>query len=157
LCEAGDVDAAYRLLLQTEYPSWLHMVNMGATTLWERWDGIFPDGQIHSAQMNSLNQYTLGTVIDWLHRTVAGLEPAAPGYRKIRFRPRPGGELTHASARHRTPYGMAAVSWHLDADRFEMDVEVPANTEAEVILPGPVTQPVHVTSGRHHWSVALNS
>ncbi len=87
-------------LLQNEYPSWLHMVKMGATTIWERWDSIFPDVQMNPDRMNSLNQYALGTVADWLHRTVAGLEPAAPGYRKIRFRPRPGGDLTHASARH---------------------------------------------------------
>ncbi len=157
LCEAGDLHTAYRILLQTEYPSWLHMVKMGATTIWERWDGIFPDGRINPVRMNSLNQCTLGTVADWLHRTVAGLEPAEPGYRKIRFRPRPGGGLTHASARHRTPYGMAAISWHLDAGRFEIEVQVPANAEAEVILPGPTTPPVCVLSGTHHWSVPLNT
>ncbi len=156
LCEAGDLAAAYRLVLQTEYPSWLHMVKMGATTIWERWDGIHPDGRINPEPMNSLNQYALGTIVDWLHRTVAGLEPAEPGYRKIRFHPRPGGGLTHASARHRTPYGMAAISWHLDAGRLEIEVQVPANTEAEVLLPGPTTPPVCVRSGTHRWSVAFD-
>ena len=78
---------------------------MGATTIWERWDSMLPDGSINPGEMTSFNHYALGAVADWLHRTVAGLAPAAPGYRRLLVRPRPGGGLTHARARHDTPYG----------------------------------------------------
>ena len=84
LCETGHADVAYALLEQTECPSWLYPVLLGATTIWERWDGLRPDGTINPGEMNSFNHYALGAVGDWLHRTVAGLAPAAPGYRAIR-------------------------------------------------------------------------
>ena len=80
---------AYRLLLQTGWPSWLYAVTMGATTVWERWDSMLPDGSINPGQMTSFNHYALGAVADWLHRRVAGLAPAAPGYRELVVRPAP--------------------------------------------------------------------
>jgi alpha-L-rhamnosidase len=135
LTEAGYVDHAYRLLLQTECPSWLYPVTMGATTIWERWDSMLPDGRVNPGQMTSFNHYALGAVADWLHRTVAGLAPAEPAYRTIDIRPRPGGGLTSASARHRTPYGIAESSWLLDGDRFQLDVIVPHGTTARIVLP----------------------
>ena len=105
LCDAGAFDTAYHLLTQRECPSWLYPVTMGATTIWERWDSMLPDGSINPGEMTSFNHYALGAVADWMHRTVAGLAPAEPGYRVLRVAPRPGGGLTHASARHETPYG----------------------------------------------------
>ncbi len=92
-------------------PSWLYPVTMGATTVWERWDSMLPDGRINPGEMTSFNHYALGAVADWLHRTVAGLAPAAPGYRRITVRPQPGPVLADAAARHLTPYGEAAVEW----------------------------------------------
>jgi alpha-L-rhamnosidase len=155
LSEAGDLESAYRLLLQTECPSWLYPVTMGATTIWERWDALLPDGNLNIPVMTSLNHYALGAVVDWLYRVVGGLEPAEPGYRRIRFRPRPGGALTHASARHITPYGEAAISWRvLDDLRLEVAVVVPPNTCADVVLPGS-SEPFEIRSGSHSWSVAL--
>lgn len=152
LCDAGDVDGAYRLLLQTDMPSWLYQVTMGATTIWESWDAIQPDGHTTGT---SLNHFALGTVVDWLHRSVAGLEPVEPGYRKMRFRPRPGGDLASASARHLTPYGIAAISWRSNDGRIEIEAEVPANTRAEVVLPDG-TKPFEVASGSHRWSVEVD-
>ncbi|WP_239171130.1 alpha-L-rhamnosidase C-terminal domain-containing protein [Actinoplanes campanulatus] len=111
LTVTGHLEEAYRLLLSQQCPSWLDPVTMGATTVWERWDSMLPDGSINPGNMTSFNHYALGAVADWLHRTVAGLAPAAPGYRTIHVRPRPGGGLTSAGARHRTPYGLAAVEW----------------------------------------------
>ena len=105
LCSVGAYDDAYRLLTQRACPSWLYPVTMGATTIWERWDSMLPDGSINPGEMTSFNHYALGAVADWLHRTVAGLAPAAPGYRRLAIAPHPGGGLTHARARHRTPYG----------------------------------------------------
>ena len=111
LANAGAVATAYELLLQRENPSWLYPVTMGATTIWERWDSMLPDGSINPGEMTSFNHYALGAVADWLHRTVAGLAPAAPGYRRLRVAPRPGPGITSAAATHETPYGTAAVSW----------------------------------------------
>ncbi|MCX6030702.1 MAG: glycoside hydrolase family 78 protein [Chloroflexi bacterium] len=152
LCDAGEVAAAYRLLLQTECPSWLYPVTMGATTVWERWDSLLPDGSVNPGQMTSFNHYALGAVADWLHRTVAGLAPAAPGYRRIMIRPSPGGGLTWACARHRTPYGLAECSWRIEDGSMTVEVEIPPNTSAEVYLPGQSGDPLPVGSGRYRWS-----
>jgi alpha-L-rhamnosidase len=156
LCDAGDVAGAYRLLLQEECPSWLYQVTMGATTIWERWDALLPDGRINVPETTSFNHYAYGAIVDWLHRTVAGLVPAAPGYRRIRFAPHPGGDLTEASARHLTPYGPAAISWRRTEDRFDVEVEVPPNTMAEIALPDGSSQS-DVPPGSHRWSVLLHT
>ncbi|MBB2910268.1 alpha-L-rhamnosidase [Streptosporangium becharense] len=151
LAEAGHLEAAYRLLLQRECPSWLYPVTMGATTVWERWDSLLPDGTVNPSGMTSFNHYALGAIADWLHRTVAGLAPAEPGYRSLTVTPRPGGGLTHASARLRTPYGVAASSWRIDDGRITVEAVVPANTTAQVTLPGG--DRITVGSGTHSWSV----
>ena len=110
-CALGAYDSAYRLLTQRECPSWLYPVTMGATTVWERWDSMRPDGWINPGEMTSFNHYALGAIADWLHRVVAGLAPAAPGYRRLLIHPRPGDGLTQAGATHLTPYGRASVQW----------------------------------------------
>jgi alpha-L-rhamnosidase len=152
LTSVGEVDVAYRLLLQTENPSWLYSVTMGATTVWERWDSMLPDGRINPGQMTSFNHYALGAVADWLHRTVAGLAPGAPAYREIVVRPLPGGGLTAASARHETPYGTASVSWTRRDGRLALEVVVPVGATAEVHVPGE-DQAVRVGHGTHAWDV----
>ena len=149
LVDAGFVDDAYHLLLQTECPSWLYPVSMGATTVWERWDSMLPDGSINVGEMTSFNHYALGAVADFLHRVVAGLAPAEPGYRTLRVRPRPGGGLTEAGATLRTPYGHASVRWHRPADRLVVDVVVPAGATASIELPG--CDAVEVTAGTHQF------
>ena len=99
LADAGHRYAAERLLLQTECPSWLYPVTMGATTVWERWDSLLPDGSVNPGEMTSFNHYALGAVADWLHRTVAGLAPDAPGYRRLRIAPRPLGRAVARTCR----------------------------------------------------------
>ena len=152
LVDAGLVDDAYHLLLQTQCPSWLYPVTMGATTVWERWDSLLPDGSINRTEMTSFNHYALGAIADFLHRVVAGLAPAEPGYRKLLVRPRPGGGLTHAGATLRTPYGDASVQWNRSADRLVVDLVVPIGSTAHVELPG--ADPVDVGPGTHHFDVA---
>ncbi|MPZ84900.1 MAG: Bacterial alpha-L-rhamnosidase [Actinophytocola sp.] len=152
LTSTGHLDVAYRLLLQTGCPSWLYPVTMGATTVWERWDSMLPDGSVNPGQMTSFNHYALGAVADWLHRTVAGLAPAHPGYRELLVRPRPWPGLSAASARHRTPYGEAAVSWHRADGRLTLRVTVPVGATATVHVPGR-SGPVLVEHGRHDWDV----
>jgi alpha-L-rhamnosidase len=151
LCSVGHEQAAFRLITQRECPSWLYPVTMGATTIWERWDSLLPDGSVNPGEMTSFNHYALGAVADWLHRTVAGLAPAAPGYRRIDIRPRPGGGLTSARASHRTPYGLAEVAWSLADGQIAVDAVVPANTTARVMLPGAEGAPIEVGPGAHHW------
>jgi alpha-L-rhamnosidase len=150
LCSVGEYGTAFRLLMQRECPSWLYPVTMGATTIWERWDSLLPDGSVNPGEMTSFNHYSLGAVADWLHRTVGGLAPGAPGYKHLDIQPHPGGGLTYARARHLTPYGMAECSWKIAAGLITMEVEVPPNTSASVSLPDRDT--VEVGSGRHCWS-----
>lgn len=147
LARAGAVDDAYRLLLQQRCPSWLYPVVQGATTIWERWDSMLPDGTVNPGEMTSFNHYALGAVADWLHSTVAGLAPAAPGWRRLRVAPRPGGGLTHAAARHLTPYGPAEVAWRRSDGELRVDVTVPVGTTAEVHLPG--RDPIEAAAGTH--------
>ncbi|MGY1787098.1 family 78 glycoside hydrolase catalytic domain [Geodermatophilus sp. SYSU D00698] len=131
LADAGHLDVAYELLLQDTEPGWLVMVDRGSTTVWERWDGVDADGVPHE----SLNHYSKGAAISFLHRYTAGIEPVEPAYRRFRVRPRPGGGLTRAAAAHESPYGRIGSAWRLDGHRFSLTVQVPAGTEAEVVLP----------------------
>jgi alpha-L-rhamnosidase len=148
LTNTGHVADAYRLLTQTQCPSWLYPVTQGATTVWERWDSLRPDGTLNPDGMTSFNHVALGSVADWLHREVAGLAPAEPGYRKIAFRPRPGGGLTSASASHETPWGLAAISWRITGEELRVDMTIPPNCTATAELPG--REPAELPAGAHH-------
>ena len=152
LSDSGHSAAAWRLLMQTECPSWLYPVTMGATTIWERWDSMLPDGSINPGEMTSFNHYALGAVADWLHRTVAGLAPLTPGYRRLDIHPQPGGGLTHARARHLTPYGPAECGWQVADGELRVDAIVPPNTTARVTLPG-ADAPMEVGAGAWQWRV----
>lgn len=155
LTDAGHADLAYRLLLQQGCPSWLYSVAMGATTVWERWDSMLPDGSINPGEMTSFNHYALGAVADWLHRRVAGLAPAAPGYRRISVRPVPHRSLTRAEARHMTPYGEASVGWRREDGTLVLRVVVPVGATAQIDLPGlgDGTGALTVGHGEHSWQV----
>ncbi|MBG0829747.1 family 78 glycoside hydrolase catalytic domain [Planomonospora sp. ID67723] len=155
LVDAGAPDDAYHLLMQRECPSWLYPVDMGATTVWERWDSMLPDGTVNPGDMTSFNHYALGAVADFLHRTVAGLAPAAPGYRRILVRPLPGGGLRRASAAHLTPYGRAEVRWERADGRLQLEVVVPAGATATVVLPSDPARGIEVGSGRHRFQDAF--
>ena len=133
LTSTGHTDVAYKLLLQRECPSWLYPVTMGATTIWERWDSMLPDGRINPGEMTSFNHYALGAVADWLHREVGGLAPLEPGYRRIRVAPQVGHGIDWAGTSLRTPHGMAAVRWERVDDAMTLEVTVPTGTTAEVV------------------------
>ena len=155
LTSTGHVDVAGRLLLQTENPSWLYPVTMGATTVWERWDSMLEDGSINPGQMTSFNHYAFGAIADWMHRTVAGLAPAAPGYRELRIAPQPIAGLDFARVAHETPYGRAAAGWERTTGGVVVTAVVPAGTTATVQLPDG-SDPLVVGSGSHSWTVAVN-
>lgn len=133
LAEAGHLGTAYQLLFQDTEPSWLTMVDRGATTIWEAWNGIDERGTAHL----SLNHYSKGAVVSFLHRYVGGIQllDDAPGFRRFRVAPRPGAQLDWARTAHDSPYGPIDVHWTLAGSRFELVVTVPAGTSAEVVLP----------------------
>lgn len=151
LTSVGELETAYDLLLEKECPSWLYAVAQGGTTIWERWDSLLPDGTVNPGEMTSFNHYALGAVADWMHRSVAGLAPLEPGYRRILFRPQPGGGLRSASAAHETPYGRASISWKRDGSGHSVEIEVPTGTTARVELPGRA--PADVGPGRFEYVV----
>ena len=113
-------------------------MTQGATTIWERWDSQKPDGSFQDTAMNSFNHYAYGAVGDWMYRVMAGIEAdeAAPGYKHVFIRPRPGGGITRVKASHQSMYGTVSSAWTLADGRFEMAVETPPNTWATVRLPG---------------------
>jgi alpha-L-rhamnosidase len=137
LSDHGYLDVAYALLNQNTYPSWLYPITKGATTIWERWDGIKPDGSFQDPGMNSFNHYAYGAIGAWLYQVVAGLEPdpAEPGYEHVLIQPQPGGGLTRARAALTTMYGLTASAWELADGQFRLDVTVPPNAHATVRLP----------------------
>jgi alpha-L-rhamnosidase len=153
-------DVAFTLLMQESYPSWLYPVKMGATTIWERWNGIRPDSTFEPASMNSFNHYAYGAIGDWMYRVVAGLDTYEdePGYKHIKIKPHIGGGLTNASASLQTYYGRATSGWKVEGNKIILDIEIPANTKATVLMPVsnadmvkengmPLSKDIQVTSG----------
>jgi alpha-L-rhamnosidase len=150
----GAQEDFYSMLLQTEVPSWLYQVVQNATTTWERWDSLLPDGSVNPGSMTSFNHYAFGAVADWIHGVVGGMRPAEPGWRVIGVAPVPGGGITSAETRHISGYGEAKVSWSVGdgGGGFTMEVTVPPNTRAKVTVPGGET--TVVGSGVHSFSNA---
>ena len=149
LSATGHLDVAYALLMQRSYPSWLYPITRGATTMWERWDGIRPDSSFEDPGMNSFNHYAFGAVGSWMYHTIGGidLDPQAPGGKRIRIAPRPGGGLTHTRASLETFYGKVVSAWRVDGPRFVLDVTVPPNASAEVVLWGTTKNRIQGLAG----------
>lgn len=153
LSKTGHLDDAYRLLMQTECPSWLYPVTMGATTIWERWDSMLPDGTINPGEMTSFNHYALGAVADWMHRVVGGISPIEPGYSEVLIAPQPGGGLTEVETSLETRHGRIAVHWSLDDRGLRVAAEVPTGVRAVVRLPGQAD--VVVEGGRFDRTLSM--
>ncbi len=143
LTREGHTDVAYRLLEQTEFPSWGFSIKHGATTIWERWDGWTPDRGFQDPGMNSFNHYSFGAVGQWMFSTVLGMDgdPMLPGFEHINVRPQPGGSITSVKGTYDSIRGRVAVSWRKEpaedgaGSRFMMTVTIPANTTATVAIP----------------------
>jgi alpha-L-rhamnosidase len=154
LTKTGHLDTAYRLLLQTECPSWLYPVTMGATTIWERWDSMLPDGTINPGQMTSFNHYALGAVAYWMHQIIGGLVLLEPGYSKVLIAPQPGGDIHWARSSLETRHGKISVSWSREDDGpLDLDFSIPEGVTALVQLPGIHEQ--EFGSGRHRLTSTL--
>ena len=147
LADHGHHDVAYELLFQDTPPSWLAMIDRGATTIWEDWEGIDDDGKPHA----SLNHYSKGAVVSFLHRRTAGLRMVDdfPAYRRFLVQPEPGGGITWAEAIHDSPYGRIAVSWQMRGRELTLDLVVPPGTTAEVVLPDGARH--EAEAGTHSW------
>ena len=135
LSRFGYDSIAYKLLLQETYPSWLFPVKMGATTIWERWDGIKRDSTFQDPAMNSFNHYAYGAIGDWMYRNMAGLSEDAPGYKRIKIMPHIGKGITYAKADLNTYYGKASSGWQLQNNQLILNVEIPANTSGSIYIP----------------------
>lgn len=137
LCDQGYPELAFMLLTRKEYPSWLYPVTKGATTIWERWDGLKPDGTFQNPGMNSFNHYAYGAIGEWMYSYIAGIkiDPDEPGYKHIILSPHLGDSLTFARAEYKSVYGLIESSWKLDGDDLIYEIEIPSNTTATVVLP----------------------
>ena len=143
LTQSGHNNVAYDLLLQETYPSWLYPVKMGATTIWERWDGQKPDSTFQDAGMNSFNHYAYGAIGDWMYRISAGIEARSPGYKEILIQPHFTDRLSYSRASFESPYGTIASGWERKEGKITVRVRLPANTSALILL--PADDPVKVT------------
>ncbi|MBP6181849.1 alpha-L-rhamnosidase [Flavobacterium sp.] len=171
LTRFGRNDVAYKLLLQDTYPSWLYPIKAhGATTIWERWDSMKPDGTFQDPSMTSFNHYAYGAVGDWMYRTIAGIdtkEAEGAGYKSIIIKPELGGKLTYAKGSLETNYGLVSSSWKIENNKLLLDIEVPANTNATIEFPTNKLETIKesktilnsktktVGSGKYHFEMEL--
>jgi len=148
LCEAGRSDLAVGMLTRRQVPSWLYAVDMGATTIWERWDSMLPDGSINPGEMTSFNHYAYGAVADWMHRRLGGITPTSPGWKSFEVAPITTSVLDGARAVFDSPYGRIESRWQRVDGAIEIDVIVPYGTVAAVRL-ADSRDSTHVDSGHH--------
>ncbi|CAG8247693.1 unnamed protein product [Penicillium olsonii] len=152
LTRAGYPQLAYRMLQEKGCPSWIYPITMGATSIWERWDSMKPDGSINGGEMTSFNHYALGSIVNWLHTTVAGISPLSPGWSQIKVQPVPGGTITFAKATYEAPGGKVECAWEVrNNEEFVLDLVVPPNSRALVFLPVD-EEKFWVGSGRHSFN-----
>lgn len=135
LSSIGRDDLAYEMLLLKDYPSWGYEIEQGATTMWERWNSIMPDGSFGPVEMNSFNHYAYGAVGDWMYQNIGGITAAEAGYKKSRIAPVVGGGLTHGAGDFASVYGDVATDWTTTDGDLSLAVDVPVNTTADVVLP----------------------
>jgi alpha-L-rhamnosidase len=144
----GRTDIAWQLLESERFPSWIYSINQGATTIWERWDGYVKGRGFQNAHMNSFNHYSIGAVGEWMVRHMLGINPddRYPGFRHFIIHPRPGGTITWARGSYNSINGMITSDWHLKDGKFILDVEIPVNTSATVVLPAENKNNVRLNS-----------
>lgn len=137
LSENGMDDLAYQVLLREDYPGWIYQIKLGATTVWERWNSLLPDGTISSTGMNSFNHYAYGSIAEWIWRRCAGLQPleSAPGFTRVRICPMPHRAIGKVEAAYQSASGLWKIGWEIDGDQLTVRFTVPFGCTAEVELP----------------------
>lgn len=149
LSENGMNDLAYHLLQEKGYPGWLYEVLMGATTIWERWNSVEPDGKISGTEMNSLNHYSYGSIVEWMFRNMAGINPCEehPGFKKFRIAPMPNYRIGKSDVRLRAASGLIESAWEIDGKMLKFRFTVPFDTEAEIVLPDAKAEVIRQQAG----------
>lgn len=151
LASSGYLESAYRMFQEKQCPSLLYPISMGATTIWERWNSVLPDGSINPGEMTSFNHYALGSVSRFLYETVGGLSSLEPGWKRALIRPQPGGTVRWAKVSHQSPYGLFRCDWKIKEGDLLVEIEVPPNTSVRVVIPG--MQEENVGSGKREYKV----
>lgn len=152
LAEAGLFDLAYDFLLNEDFPSWLYSVNLGATTIWERWNSVLPDGTISNTGMNSLNHYSYGAVMEFMYAYAGGIRAMVPGFRRAVIEPHPDIRIPKMNCRYDSVYGMYQCNWEIKEDgSLDIDIEIPFNCEADVKLPYYENKCMHLVSGHYKY------
>jgi len=148
LVRRGRVDIAYQLIESERFPSWIYSINQGATTIWERWDGYVKGRGFQNPGMNSFNHYSIGAVGEWMYRVILGINPSEknPGFKHFTIKPQPGGTLTWAKGSYKSINGLISSEWRKDKEQFKLDVEIPVNTSATIILPVNQNAPIKLNS-----------
>jgi len=154
LSDNGASNEAYQLFFNDDYPSWLYPVTMGATTIWERWNSVLPNGELSDTTMNSLNHYAYGSIAEWMYRNMCGINPveSAPGFKEIEFKPEPNSRLGFAKADVNTAMGLVSCGWRYNGDgTVTIETEVPFNAKATLFMPNSNERHV-LSSGLHSFT-----
>ena len=155
LSDYGNNELAYKLLLNEECPSWLYAVNMGATTIWERWNSILPDGKISGTEMNSLNHYSYGSVVEWMYRNMAGLhvEEENPGFTHVTIAPQPDYRITFCAMKYQSAAGTYEIDWNVEkSGEFRLKITVPFGAGAKIVLPNTTKEPIEALAGTYEYA-----
>jgi len=150
LSENGLHELADEIFMKEDFPGWLYAVKKGATTIWERWNSILPNGDFDESGMNSLNHYAYGSIGSWLYEKVAGIRCEAPGYKKIRIEPMLTKGMTEVSAAYESVYGTIKSAWSCKDGKICVDIQIPANTTAVICLPEKEEE-IQAGSGCYHF------
>ncbi|MHA1147517.1 MAG: glycoside hydrolase family 78 protein [Promethearchaeota archaeon] len=153
LAQTGNVDIAYKILFREEVPSWFYMIDQGATTMWERWDGNVKGRGPRSSLMNSFNHFAIGSVGEWIYRVILGinLDPESPGYKHFNIKPLPCYNLKWAKGSYKSVYGKISVHWRVEDGKFSLNVSIPANTKATIQLPNSEIKKIN--SGQYSFKI----
>lgn len=149
-------DTAGLLFMREDLPSWLYAVNKGATTLWERWDAILPDGTMQDPGLNSMNHYANGAIGDWMYRKIGGINQTEAGYRRFYVKPMFVRGIEEARTELESPYGKIISCWSCREGKIRVEVSVPANTRAELFLPEK-EESFEVGSGTYVYEYETNT
>jgi alpha-L-rhamnosidase len=150
LSSEGYSDAAYELLFQTGFPSWLYEVDMGATTIWERWNSVLPDGKISSTGMNSLNHYAYGSIVQWMYENICGLTTKDVGFKEFFVAPEFTDRFSYVDMQYNSPKGTIAIKWERKKEGYQLYVKVPFDAKALVKIPNTDDENIVLTAGEHY-------
>lgn len=149
LADNGYIDTACRILMNNEYPGWLYEVDMGATTVWERWNSLMPDGMPNPDGMNSYNHYAYGSIMEFVYRRIAEIEPLEVGFKKIKIAPNPCKQLASVKVEYESVNGKIISGYEQKDGKIQYTIEIPKGVEAEIILPNE--QRINVTGGHYEY------